>query len=89
MNEVLRSYLKKFLLVFFNDILIYSQSIEEHWCGNKPKKIEAMQNWPSPKDIKALRGGGEGVRFVRGYKLMTKPLIELLKKKGIHWTNDA
>jgi hypothetical protein len=30
MNQLLQKYLRKFVLIFFNDILIYSQTQEEH-----------------------------------------------------------
>ena len=30
MNDIFRSYLRKFILVFFDDILVYSQTLQEH-----------------------------------------------------------
>jgi len=31
MNEVLKSYLMKVVLVFYDNILVYSKGEEEHW----------------------------------------------------------
>ncbi|KAL9830623.1 putative nucleotidyltransferase, Ribonuclease H [Arabidopsis thaliana] len=133
MNELFRTYLRQFVLVFFDDILVYSSDEETHlkhleavlqillqnkfyanekkchfgstrisYLGHMitgkgvsadPAKIEAMVNWPQPKNITELRGflGHTGYyrRFVAGYGKIAKPLTELLKKGKFEWSEAA
>ncbi|XP_042032325.1 uncharacterized protein LOC121779040 [Salvia splendens] len=133
MNTVFRDYLRKFILVFFDDILIYSRSMEDHELHlkivmalmNEHKllakrskctfgctkveylghvisaegvstdegKIEAVKNWPKPKSIKHVRGflglTGYYRRFVYGYGVIARPLIDLTKDTTFRWTEKA
>jgi hypothetical protein len=43
MNEVLRPYLRKFALVFFDDILIYSANIADH-ALHLAKVLQTLQS---------------------------------------------
>jgi hypothetical protein len=55
-----------------------------------PKKIEAMQYWPHPKNLKILHGflilTGYYCKFVKNYGKIVAPLTTLLKKNSFTWT---
>ncbi|MCH98706.1 hypothetical protein A2U01_0019712, partial [Trifolium medium] len=56
-------------------------------------KIIAIQQWPTPKNIKALRGflglAGFYRRFIQGYASIAAPLTQLLKKDQFGWSPAA
>nr|XP_023872616.1 uncharacterized protein LOC111985197 [Quercus suber] len=85
MNAIFRPFLRKFVLVFFDDILIYSKTLSDH--------LGHLRVWPIPKDVKALRGflglTGYYRKFVKGYGQIAAPLTALLKKDSFVWTSEA
>lgn len=118
MNDIFRPFLRKIVLVFFYDILIYGKSWHEHLChlqemfkvlqhhqlywkrskcflgqriveylshfvsangvAANPSKLQAIQDWPIPKNIKALRGflglTGYYRKFIPVYGKICQPL---------------
>nr|GFB86191.1 putative reverse transcriptase domain-containing protein [Tanacetum cinerariifolium] len=62
MNRVCKPYLDKFVIVFIDDILIYSKDEKEHKEHLKaigihvdPTKIESVKDWESPKSPMKIR----------------------------------
>jgi hypothetical protein len=132
MNHVFHSFLHHFVLVLFDDILIYGKSWQAHlihlnqvlhllsknqfflkqskcaFGASKveylshivgkdgtvnPKKIEAMNNWPHPKNIKSLYGFLDLTRyycrFVQNYDKIVVPLTTLLQENSFSWTSTV
>lgn len=129
MNTIWKPFLRRFILFFFGDILVYSASLElyvEHlrmtsellrrnslfaklskcsfgvkeveYLGHAisekevttdPSKISPMINWPQPKILKELKGflelTGYCRKYVRNYRVIRKPLTELLKENSLKW----
>lgn len=123
MNQILRPWLDNFVLVYLDDILIYSQNMEEHIIHVKkvlnalrenelyanpsksefglteleyvahilgkegikvnPKKITAIQEWPKPTTVTAMRSfvGMTSYyrRFIRDYAKIASPLTDTTK----------
>jgi len=133
MNEVLGPFLRQFVLVFFDDILIYSRTWVEHLSHIRrvlallrehslflkkskcyfaehsvvypdhiissmgvsmdPSKVDAVQAWPQPRSVKALRGflglTGYYRRFINNYGTIAAPLTALLKREAFLWSPAA
>lgn len=130
MNHVLRTFIGHFVVVYFDDILVYSRSLDEHvehlrevlrvlrketLYANLKKctfgvdhlvflgfvvstdgikvdeeKIQAIKDWPSPKNISEVRSfhglAGFYRRFVKDFSTLAAPLTEVIKKNvGFKW----
>ena len=58
-----------------------------------PSKVAAVDSWPQPRTLRALRGflglSGYYRKFIAGYGAIAAPLTALLKGTSFSWTDDA
>jgi len=133
-NHVLREYIDLFVVVYLDDILIFSKTLEEHkehvhkvlrklqdakllvepeksefhkqqvnYLGfvispnqieMDDKKIQAVQEWPEPTNVKEVRGflGFTNFyrRFIKDYSKIAAPLTSLTKADiTFEWNEKA
>ncbi|GJS28338.1 putative reverse transcriptase domain-containing protein [Tanacetum coccineum] len=103
MNRVCKPYLDKFVIVFIDNILIYSRDEKEHEEHLKTilellkkeelPKIEAVKNWSSPTTLSEIRQflgfAGYYRRFIEGFSKIAKPMMELTQKdRKFDWGSD-
>eukprot|EP00253_Pinus_taeda_P032617 PITA_32617 len=92
MNHVFRKQLHRFVLVFFDDILIYNRTWEEHL--EVLRILEEQQFYAKmSKNVTELRGF-LGIctyyrQFVKGISKLAAPLTDLTKKGMFEWTDVA
>ncbi|GKB57723.1 putative reverse transcriptase domain-containing protein [Tanacetum coccineum] len=86
-NRVCKLYLDRFVIVFIDDILIYSKSRKEHEGHLKlilsegihvdPAKIESIKDWASPKTPTEIRQFLEAAFQLLKQKLCSAPILAL------------
>ncbi|GKA82379.1 reverse transcriptase [Tanacetum coccineum] len=105
MNLVFKGFLRKFVLVFFDDILIYSKSLESHLEHLKQVLTVMESNYLFAKRSKCVFAAtsveylshiisSNGVatdpsKFIKNYAVKSRPLTTLLKKNAFQWSNEV
>ncbi|KAL1352059.1 hypothetical protein AAHE18_06G139400 [Arachis hypogaea] len=68
-------------------------TITEKGVHMEKDKIQAVVAWPTPKNLKQLRGflglTGYYRRFIKGYASLASPLTDLLKQDAFRWSSVA
>nr|GEW57243.1 putative reverse transcriptase domain-containing protein [Tanacetum cinerariifolium] len=93
MNRVCNPYLGKFVIMFIDDILVYSKEEDEHDNHLKIilellKKNDCTLSFQSVRQFLGLTGYYR--RFIEGFSLISKPLTKLTQKdKKFEWGKEV
>ncbi|KAL4341472.1 hypothetical protein GQ457_08G031480 [Hibiscus cannabinus] len=98
MNRIFKPYLDKFVVVFIDDILIYSLAFLGQVISTKgimvdPKKVQTILDWRPPRNVGEVRSfldlAGYYRRFVKGFSAIALPLTNFLRKEQhFEWSED-
>ncbi|XP_022032214.1 uncharacterized protein LOC110933292 [Helianthus annuus] len=96
MNQLLRPFIGKFVVVYFDDILIYSASFSDHVVHVRQvdeSKVAAVQSWPTPTtitDVCSFHGLASFYRrFIPHISSIMALLTDCMKGKTFVWTDEA
>jgi hypothetical protein len=133
MTQILKPFLGKCVVVYFDDILIFSNCLQDHLAHVEqvlttlqteqlyinyakcsflkkkvyflgfiisskgvevdPAKIQAIQNWSTPRtvsEVRSFHGLATFYRcFIRHFSTITAPITECLKGTNFNWTTAA
>ncbi|KAK3569650.1 hypothetical protein QTP86_002648 [Hemibagrus guttatus] len=91
MNEIFQDMLHKFVVVYIDDILIYSPNLSDHFLGYviSPEgiqmdcaKVEAIKSWPQPGTVKDLQ---RFLGFANFYRRFISGEAKRLKPRQARW----
>ncbi|PKI79455.1 hypothetical protein CRG98_000146 [Punica granatum] len=101
MNHVLRAFIGKFVVVYFDNILMYSKSMKDH-INHLRRVLQALRHEKlyaklnklvSPTSVSNVRSFHGLVsfyrRFVKDFSIIAAPLTEVIKKNvGFRWGEE-
>ncbi|XP_078446574.1 uncharacterized protein LOC144715513 [Wolffia australiana] len=95
MNKVLRPYIGRFVVVYFDDILVYSKIREEHAQHLRRVRVTRQEILsPIRRSVPYSPPSFIGLatcyrRFIPGFSGVTTPITDILKGEKCEWTPSA
>ncbi|GKE65518.1 putative nucleotidyltransferase, ribonuclease H, partial [Tanacetum coccineum] len=82
MNQVFKPFFRKFTLVFFDDILVYSPDMQSN-TEHLRLVLQTMRQHQLKAKLRYYR------RFIKDCVVINYPLTKLLRKNAFVWNNEA